>query len=173
MTDPIARGQLWHVSEERIEVFVPRPSPPRSNRPGEPLVWAIDVDGLPRQLLPRDCPRVYARPFGTTSDADAALLGGAAAVMWIEPAWLDVARTTRLFLHALPRDRFVLEDESAGYWVSAEEVEPSAIEVIDDPTAALLAHGVDLRTHDDLRALAERIAASTLDFSIIRLHNAR
>ena len=162
--------RLLHVSEERIERFVPRPSPPRSSRPGEPLVWAIDEDHLPRQLLPRDCPRVFAHRLPSTTATDAALLDGVDAAMWVEPAWLAAARSTTLFVHVLPAASFVLEEPSAGYWVSDEAVDPTSVEAVDDPVAALARRDVPVRTDADLPALAAAVAASTLGFSIVRIH---
>ncbi len=163
--------QLLHVSERRIDLFEPRPSPPRSSRPGEPLVWAIDARTAVRQLLPRDCPRVYARgaPSSLPSDVER-LLGSDRQVMWIPTTWVDRASSTQLFLHHLPAEGFTLEDVPAGYHVSARRVRPTSVEVIDDPLAALEARGVAVRPTKELRAVAERVRASSLDFSVVRLH---
>src|SRR5947209_5995817 len=61
----------------------------------------------------------------------------------------------------------------AGYWISRELVTPLGVRVENELFGALAAAGAELRRLDDLWPLAEAVAASTLQFSIIRWRNAR
>ena len=46
------------------------------------------------------------------------------------------------------------------------------VEVIDDQMAELLRRGVELRLVPELWSLRDAVAASTLEFSVIRMRNA-
>lgn len=76
------------------------------------------------------------------------------------------------FLGRSTSDTFECLDECAGYFVSREPVRPLQVEVIEDPIAALLGRGVELRILPTLSPLRDSIVASTLQFSIIRMRNA-
>jgi hypothetical protein len=160
---------LYHVSEQSgIERFEPR-----SVEGGEAVVWAVDSERLRNYMLPRDCPRVtfYAGPDSTADDV-ARFLGASPAVVAVESGWLDRIRSCRLFVYHLPADSFECIDLCAGYYVSEVPVVPAAVEVIDDPMACLLRRGVELRFLPELWDLRDAVAASTLQFSIIRMRNA-
>jgi hypothetical protein len=163
---------LFHVSEEPdITVFEPRWSALRA----EPVVWAIDDEHLRNYLVPRDCPRVtYAASSHTTAADRERFLGSSRAVLAIEMAWLDRMRSSRLYCYAFPGDTFELADECAGYFVSRITVKPMHTEVIDDPMAAVLERGVDVRVlpSQALWTLRDAVIESTLAFSIIRWGNA-
>jgi hypothetical protein len=161
---------LFHVSEESgIERFEPRPSQDTDG----PVVWAIDADHLRNYLLPRDCPRVtyYAGRETSAADVDR-FLGSSPAVIAVEGAWLERLRSCRLYCYHLPRETFECLDECAGYFVSRRPVVPAHVQVIDDPMAALLERGVELRLVPDLWPLRDAVVSSTLQFSIIRMRNA-
>jgi hypothetical protein len=51
-------------------------------------------------------------------------------------------------------------------------VKPSRVHVIDNPVAAVLDRGVELRVQPSLWALRDAVIESTLAFSIIRWRNA-
>ena len=160
---------LYHVSKQSgIERFEPR-----SVDGGEAVVWAVDSERLRNYLLPRDCPRVtfYAGPDSTADDVQR-FLGSSSAVVAVESGWLERIRSCRLFVYHLPPESFVCIDQCAGYYVSKEPVAPAAEEVVDDLIAALLNRGVELRFLPDLWDLRDAVAASTLQFSIIRMRNA-
>lgn len=162
---------LYHVSEQAdIARFEPRPS----ELVDSAVVWAINDARLCNYLLPRDCPRVtfYAGPQTTADDARR-FLQGAAAVVIIEHGWLERVQNCRLCCYHLPPDRFELLDECAGYYVSRVSVTPTRIDVIDDVVSALQQRGVALRTVDSLWTFRDAVVASSLQFSIIRLRNAR
>jgi hypothetical protein len=158
---------LYHVSEETgISVFVPRPSPLVQ----QPVVWAIDGAHLRNYLLPRNCPRVtYAAGPNTTAADRATFLEHDRPVVAIEAAWTQRVTEARLACYHLPSDSFEPFDSTAGYFISREQVVPSRVELIADPLARLLEWNVDLRVVPDLWPLHDAVAASTLEFSMIRM----
>ena len=162
---------LFHISEESgIERFEPRASEYTSG----PVVWAIDAGHLRNYLLPRDCPRVtyYAGHETTTTDVER-FLGSSPAVVAVESGWLEQLRSCRLYCYHLRSETFECIDECAGYFVSRVPVVPVHIEVFDDPMAELLKLGVELRFLPNLWPLRDAVVASSLQFSIIRMRNAR
>jgi hypothetical protein len=161
---------LFHVSEEPgIVEFKPRPS----KYTPAPMVWAVNDEKIRNYLLPRDCPRVtYYAGTQTVPEDSARFLGTSAAVVAIEAIWWNRIRAFRLYSYHLPSETFECIDECAGYFVSRESVRPLRIEVIEDPIAAMLARGVELRILPTLDPLRDSVVASTLQFSIIRMRNA-
>jgi hypothetical protein len=161
---------LFHVSEEPgIVEFSPRPS----KYTKVPVVWAVNDEKLRNYLLPRDCPRVtYYANAETVPEDSARFLGTSSAVVAIEASWWNRVRASTLFSYQLPPESFTCIDECAGYFVSRESVRPLHVEIIEDPIAALLARGVELRILPILGPLRDSVVASTLQFSIIRMRNA-
>ena len=162
---------LYHVSEEPdIQEFVPR----RSEEAGDVVVWAIDEAHLRNYLVPRDCPRVtYATGPRTTAADSERFLGTNAAVLAIEEGWLERLRASRLYCYELPPHSFELFDKNAGYYVSREHVVPSRVSVVGDPIQQLASLRVDLRVLPTLWPLHDEVTASSMEFSIIRMRNAR
>ncbi|HVH51184.1 MAG TPA: hypothetical protein VM690_03495 [Gaiellaceae bacterium] len=172
---PPYRGEgphaLWHVSEDAtIARFEPH------HRPGhtldEKLVWTIDTRHLPLYWFPRECPRATYWAVSTTSDEDVdAFLGGERnrRVHVVEPGWLEPMRTTRVLAYQLPSETFERWDR---FWISRAPVEPLEIVELGDLVALHARAGIELRADDDLLRLWERVTASSLDFSGIRLRNA-
>jgi hypothetical protein len=165
---------LYHFSEDpTIGRFVPHVA--RTSALDEPLVWALDPAKAYLYLFPRDCPRVTFFAADHTSDGDRKQFFAhtqATRVVAIESSWRERMHTTKLYRYELPRDGFELMDESAGYWVSRQAVEPLRVEPVGDLMAALLSEGVEVRITPSLWPLYEAVAASTLGFSIIRWRNA-
>ena len=174
------RGQvgLSHVSDRPgIVLFEPREAPEiNPHRPARPVVWAISDPLLHNYLLPRDCPRVtfYALPGSDPADA-ARLLGQTAArcVVAVESGWLKTIRQATLYLYELPPEGFEVHDPGAGYYVSERAVEPVGVRKVDDLLAELVARDVELRLTPSLWPLRDAVVASTLQFSCIRMRNAR
>jgi len=172
---PPYRGEglhaLWHVSEDPSLVrFEPHHSP--SHELDEPLVWAIDTRHLPLYWFPRDCPRATFWAVSSTTSADVdAFLGGdrLRRVHVVEPGWLDAMRTTRVVAYRMPEGTFERWDR---YWISREPVEAVERVELGDLVKRHEAAGIELTTERDLPELWERVIASTLDFSGIRLRNA-
>ncbi|MBC8075125.1 MAG: hypothetical protein H7Y32_03540 [Chloroflexales bacterium] len=167
---------LYHLSDSPdIKRFEPRVPPSASSGVREPVVWAVDERLLHNYLLPRDCPRVtfYATPKSDPADVERLMGGGAPFVVAIEAAWMPALRAATLYQYALPPETFAPVDEGAGYYVSRVGVTPLAVTVIDDLLTALLARGVELRVLPSLWPLRERVIASSLQFSLIRMRNAQ
>jgi len=162
---------LFHISEEgSIARFEPR----ASAAVAEPVVWAIDARRLRNYLVPRECPRVtyYAGRETTQVDVER-FLGSSAAVMAIEQEWFSRLQSCRLYCYHVPAETFECIDECAGYFVSRVAVAPVRVDVIDDPISELARRGVDLRIVPNLWPLRDAVIASSLQFSIIRMRNAR
>jgi len=155
---------IWHVSEDpAIACFVPR----------DGLVWAIDTRHLPLYWFPRDCPRAtFWANSGTSGEDIERWLGGERTrrVHVIEPAWLERLRTTPVVAYRVPPDPFEPEDR---FWVSRRTVEPLELVELGDLVARHDGAAIELRTEADLLRLWDEVVASTLDYSGIRLRNAR
>jgi hypothetical protein len=162
---------LWHASEDdSIELFRPHRAP-TSDR-DEDLVWAIDDDHLPAYFFPRDCPRATFWRCPRTLAQDTLLLGGAERVHAIEWAWWERFRAARIFLYRLPGDQFEILNEEAGYYIARSAVRPIERIEIADVVGKHAEVGIELRLVDNLWPLWDRVIASSLCFSGIRLRNA-
>jgi hypothetical protein len=168
--------RLFHVSDQPgIARFDPRPAPSPGAGPDGDMVWAIDDAHLHNYLLPRDCPRVTfsAGPARAPADVERLLTGaGARHVVAIEARWLPEVRRHRLYCYELPPETFAGADAGVGYYISRQPVVPRAVTAVDDLLAALLQRDVELRVMPSLWPLRDAVAASTLQFSIIRMRNA-
>ena len=172
---------LWHVSEDAsIECFEPRVPPRKTEEPLKPIaagrgpyVWAIDTRHLPMYWFPRDCPRgtFWAASETTAEDAER-LLAGAARVHAVEGAWLDRIRAARVVAYRLPEETFAPDPEVGGYWLSREPVMPLELVELGDLLSRHAAAGIELRIVENLWPLWDRVVASTLEFSGMRLRNA-
>lgn len=164
--------RLYHISETPdINEFVPQPS----RRKGKNLVWAISDDKLPNYLLPRDCPRVTFFPKDDSDSADIKRLMGcrdAKTVIAIEKKWVPIIQDTVIYKYEFNPTDFILDDESAGYYVTEKPQKPISVNVIDDILNELLKYDVELRIMPSLWKIREEVIKSTLDFSIIRMNKA-
>ncbi|HEY6835015.1 MAG TPA: hypothetical protein VI142_00955 [Gaiellaceae bacterium] len=180
MRDPAPpyRGEgphaLWHVSEEpEIRSFTPHRAPTSSE--DEPLVWAIDTRHLPLYWFPRDCPRGTFWAGPNTNDADVVRFLGdrSRRVHAVEPPWDERMRKATLHLYRLPEITFEPYEPAGGYWISRVSVEPIEVLTVDDPTSLHERAGIELRVVPRLLDAWQEVIASTLEFSGIRLANAR
>lgn len=170
--------RLFHVSEEpNIARFEPRPPPGGDDMPVVwPVVWAIDEAHLANYLLPRDCPRVtYAAGAMTTKDDIEGFFDGSAAtrILVIEQDWMPRILDAALHVYDMPPQSFALIDKSAGYYVSRHAVEPLGMRTVRNPVGEILERGCEIRAVPDLHPIRDNVAASSLDYSIIRMRNAR
>ena len=169
------RLRLFHVSEDAgIERFTPRPVPSPDTGVTGLAVWAVAGSHLANYLLPRDCPRICFRAGPLTSTADAELfLGRADRIVAFERAWRERVRTTDLTLYEMPGETFAEVTPEAGYWVSRAAVNPVGVVRVGDLMSALRGEGAEVLIIDDFWPLADAVARSTLQFSIIRKRNAK
>ena len=137
------------------------------------LVWAVDEEHVPAYWFPRDCPRATFWIGPKTTAADAAWLNGARRVHVIEWEWWDRFRAAQVYLYRMPPDTFVVHNEEAGYHVSRETVTPLERVAVGDLVRRHRDAGIELRVTNALWPLWDRVIASTLQFSGIRLRNAR
>jgi len=161
---------LWHVSEDAtIERFEPHASRTATSR--EPRVWAIDTRHLPLYWFPRECPRGAFWSTESTMPKDAELLTGASRVHAVEGSWLERMRAARVVAYRLPAETFAADPEVGGYWLSREPVVPLETVELGDLLALHVGASIELRFVANLWPLWDRVVASTLEFSGIRLHN--
>jgi len=159
------------VSENpSIARFEPHVSPTASSL--EPRVWAVDTRHLPLYWFPRECPRGTFWATPDTSEADATLLGASTRVHIVEPGWVEVMRTTRVFAYRFPETPFRRDAEVGGYWLSRETVLPTERVELGDLVVRHADAGIELRVVDNLWPTWNRVVASSLECSGIRLHNA-
>jgi hypothetical protein len=163
---------LWHVSENPgLERFGPHVAATAAET--EPLVWAVDTRHLPLYWFPRDCPRgtFWAHSGSDTADVRR-LLRGAARVHVVEETWLERMRAARLFAYRLPEQPFEPHRDVGGYWVAREPVAPEQVVALGDPVELHAEAAIELRSLPNLWPLWNEVAASTLEYSGIRLRNA-
>ena len=160
---------LFHVSDRGdIEHFEPRVL-----NDGPPLVWAIDAVHLCNYLLPRDCPRVTFGVGSKAAPADIAqLLEPNHRVVAIEAAWEERVREATVFLYDMPPEPFVLSDANAGYWTSPKAVTPLSRRPLTGLPTRIAEHGAMLIVLPSLWPLHDAVAASSLEYSMIRMRNA-
>lgn len=170
-------NRLFHISEEPgIKLFEPRPSPSHFDGINGDVVFAITDDLLHNYLLPRDCPRVTWYAGDKTTDADKErFIGGSAAnyIVVVESGWYQRIKETTLYCYEFPADNFTLIDECAGYYISYHPVVPISIKSISDIMTELLNRNIELRFTPSLIQLADVVSKSTLNFSLIRMRNAK
>ena len=162
---------LYHVSEEpNIKLFKPKPSKFTDN----PVVWAIDSEHLRNYLLPRDCPRVTFYALSTTTPEDIqCFLGTSKAVVAVEGKWLPRILECKLYCYHFSAEGFECIDEGAGYFVSYKTVAPKRVEVLTNLLEELVSRQVEIRLMPNLCHLREAVVNSTLQYSNIRMRNAR
>ncbi len=167
---------LWHVSEDpTLGHFEPHRA--KTALTDEPLVWAIDTRHLPLYWFPRECPRCtfWAGERTTASDV-AQFLGGdpMARVHVIEDDWMERVAAATLHLYRMPEATFDESSETAGYWTSRAPVDALERVTIADLVRRHADAGIALRTMPNVWPLWDDVvASSTLEFSGMRLRNAR
>jgi hypothetical protein len=168
-------SRLFHVSEDAgIVLFEPRPPPsPDAGVQGD-AVWAVAESHLVDYLAPRDCPRITFRAGPNTSEGDKArFLAGAERVVAFEEDWVERVRACTLYLYEMPPQTFEEALPEAGYWISREAVTPDRLMAQSDLMSALAQAGAEVRILKDFWPLADAVAASSLQFSILRKRNAK
>ena len=169
-------GQVLHFSEDpTITRFVPHVAH-TARQPGA-YVWAVDADRCPDYWFPRQCPRAMAWVTPSTNDADRERiigLGSGNRVHTIEYDWLDAMRTVELFAYRLPAEKFRPFGSPSHAHVATEPVDPlGPAERVGDLFQLHEQAGIQLRVLPDLGPFWQAVITSSLDFSGIRLRNAR
>jgi hypothetical protein len=168
--------RIFHISEEpSIGLFRPRPSPSKFAGLEEDVVFGIGEMLLHNYLLPRECPRVtyYATAATTPQDRDIFLQTGAEYVLIVESKWVPVIQRTELFCYEFDSTNFSIIDECARYYISKKEELPVSVTRIEDVFGELFKRkNVEVRIVADLMPIAEKVAGSSLNFSLIRMRNA-
>lgn len=169
--------RLYHVSEElKIQEFMPRHVPSLDAGVSGDAVWAIDEDHLPNYLVPRDCPRVTFRVGPQTLEHDIAGFfdnTDARRMIVMEQAWFERFNSAILYCYEMPVAPFEPADASAGYYISRRAVVPLSVREIREPASEIMQRGYEIRFVPDLWPICEGVAKSTLDYSNIRMRNAR
>jgi hypothetical protein len=164
---------LWHFSEDP-DLAVFHPHTPRTNPTVAPLVWAVDTRHAPLFWFPRDCPRgcIWTTTSTTAEDREAFFGQSAAARIHVmEAAWLPRMRACRLFAYRLPPGSFRPHDEVGGYWISSDIVTATERLTVDDLLGRHVAAGIELRITPSIWPFWQRVVASTVEFSGLRLRN--
>ncbi|GAB4043490.1 DUF6886 family protein [Spirosoma litoris] len=169
-------NRLFHISENpTIKVFEPRPSPSHFDSIHGDVVFAISETRLHNYLFPRDCPRVTFYSKDSTSEVDKEkFLGNTTAsfIVVLENKWLETIEKAQLYCYEFRPDNFVLLDEGAGYYVSYKSETPLSMRIIKNCLEELEKRPIEVRFVETLWPLAQEVAASTLQFSLIRMRNA-
>ncbi|MBD0382532.1 DUF6886 family protein [Paenibacillus sedimenti] len=168
--------RLYHFSEEPdIELFVPRVKANRTDMP--PVVWAIDQKHEFTFYFPRDCPRiVYTRSEGISAEDEVKFFGLSKSdtIITVETGWYKIINETTLYRYMLPGDDFQLFDETAGYYIAEQTIEPLSVDPIHNLIEKLIAMNIEIRFTPNLYPLRDAILNSTLkNFGIHRFQNAR
>lgn len=170
------KAVLFHVSEEpNLDIFLPRSTPQDGPLLSERSVWAIDEAHVVNYLLPRDCPRVTFAVTASTSEADRTRFfpAGVSRLVTIEANWLVRAMGTAVYVYTLLPETFELSDANAGYWISRERVKRQSVTEVLAAPLEIIRRGGELRLVESLWPLHDVAAASTLEFSMIRMRHAK
>jgi hypothetical protein len=166
-------GEVLHFSEDpTIEVF--RPHVAKTAQQGTPYVWAVGHDRAPDYWFPRQCPRAMAwvGPSTTPHDRDRIIgPGSGTRVHAVEYGWLDAMRSVELYAYRLPANAFTEYDAAV---VATTEVRPlGPAERVGDLFDLHAEAGIQLRVLPRLHEFWSAVITSSLEFSGIRLRNAR
>ena len=168
-----AAGEVLHFSEDpTIEIF--RTHVAKTGDKITPYVWAVGHERAPDYWFPRQCPRAMAwvGPNTTSEDRDRIIgAGSGSRVHAVEYGWLDAMRSVELYAYRLPADAFVEHDAAV---VATTAVRPLGTpERVGDLFALHEEAGIQLRVLDRLHDFWAAAVASTLEWSGIRLRNAK
>lgn len=173
-------GQVLHFSEDpAITRFVPHLAA-TAQQPGE-YVWAVDSSRSPDYWFPRQCPRAMAwtGPDSTETDRDLIIGPGCGTrVHAVEYGWLERMRTVELYAYRFDATPFrPFGEEGYGRGVAMVATEPvvplGPAEPVGDLFGLHEKAGIALRVLPDLWPFWDAVTVSSLEWSGIRLRNAR
>jgi len=170
-------NRLFHISEQAgLNLFKPRPSPSHFENIAGDVVFAISNELLHNYLLPRDCPRITYYATEKTTERDKEKFFGksiADYIVIVESGWYKRIAEAVLYCYEFSADNFLLIDACAGYYVSYKAEIPIGEIQVNNIMAELLKNNIELRFTPSLIELAGAVAVSSLNFSLIRMRNAR
>ena len=168
---------LYHISENpNIQRFNPRPILNQNCEIVGNAVWAIDEDHLANYLLPRDCPRLVFFKNNNSTKADIEKFSGnssADRIIAVESFWGSQIFEQNLFQYEFDDSQFSCIDESAGYFISRDTVNPIKATCISNGLLRILSTNTEFRIMPSLWKLREDVINSSLGYSIIRMRNAQ
>lgn len=169
-----APGQVLHFSEDpTIIEFAPHVAPTSNEK--DAFVWAVGPERCPDYWFPRQCPRAMAwtGPATTADDRDRIIGAGCGTrVHAIEYGWLKAMQEVELYAYRLPAEPFEARFDNAV--VATVPVRPLAPpERVTDLLGLHEREGIQLRVMSSLWPFWEEVISSSLEFSGIRLRNAR
>jgi hypothetical protein len=170
-------GELLHFSEDpSISEFHPHVA--ATARQSDPYVWAVDGTQAPAYWFPRQCPRAMAWAGAGTTEADRERVlgpGGGERVHAIEYDWVRRFLSAELYAYRFAADAFHPFGGPVPHaFVATRTVTPlGPAEPVDDLLSLHRDAGIQLRVLDDLHEFWAEVVAGTLEFSGIRLANAK
>jgi len=165
---------VFHYSEDgTITRFAPHV--PQTNPSHPPAVWAMDAKHSPLYWFPRDCPRisVWADDDQQRSILRETFNTEADRICACESHWLDGVRRAKVYRYSFSGTTFAPWAIADGQYISSDVVYPEAVDVLDDLFALHAAAEVELRFTPRLGTLMDRMLASGLPFSFVRIRDAR
>lgn len=165
---------LYHYSEDGgLTRFAPHV--PQTNPSHPPAVWAMDAEHSPLYWFPRGCPRisVWADDAEQREIMRTEFATDARRICAAESHWVDGIRSARLYRYEFDGSQFEPWPEADGQYISSDIVRPLAVEVLDDLLALHVAAEVEIRFTPRLGTLMDRMLASGLPFSFVRIRDAR
>jgi hypothetical protein len=167
--------KLFHISDKpKIKIFEPLPAPFYPGVIRRNVVFAITDALLHNYLLPRDCPRItYYAGRATTPEDRSRFFGYSTAryIITVESGRLNEIQRAMLYCYEFPAATFSLFDKNAGYYISYKSVVPLSVRPVYNVMDELLKRNVELRFTPEFGGLAEAVANSTLNYSLIRMRH--
>ncbi|MFH5882519.1 DUF6886 family protein [Liberiplasma polymorphum] len=168
--------RLFHVSEnDSIVEFKPIKPYRKDIDQSVGLVWAINERALPNFFTPRDCPRVtyHVAPKTTTFDKETYFSSPHVHhCIAIEHQWVSVLKNAKLTVYEFDPKNFILQDESACYYVSENVEVPIAKYTINDIFKALKDRNVEVKILPEIISLIDKIIHTSFYWSMCRMHHA-
>jgi hypothetical protein len=170
-----AAGEVLHFSEDPgITEFVPHVA--STAKETQAYVWAVDAARAQDYWFPRQCPRAMAwrGPESSSDDVERLLGTGGARVHMIEYGWLEEMRTVELYAYRFDAADFAPMGEQQHAYVCTTVVHPiGGPERVGDLFALHDEAGIELRVVHNLWPWWHEVIESSVEFSGIRLGNAR
>ncbi|NDL59014.1 DUF6886 family protein [Phytoactinopolyspora mesophila] len=168
-------GEVLHFSENPdIHEFAPHVAATAQEK--DAYVWAVDATRAQDYWFPRQCPRAMAwrGPKTSADDVERLLGAGGVRVHMIEYGWLDAMRTVELYAYRFDAADFIPAGEHQHAYVSTTTIRPlGRPQRVGDLFALHDEAGIELRVVRDLWPWWHAVIESSLEFSGIRLRNAR